>query len=316
VVAFGVSERERRELAAVAPEVEVVRASTQEEALAAAADADGILGLLNARLLEAAPRLRRAQVGSAGVERYVSLGRIASREVVLTNAQALMGPQIADHAVALLLALMRALPAAIDNQRGDHAWDLPDRSRERMAELRGKTVLVAGLGGIGREVAKRLHAFGARVVATNRSGGAPPPFVERLVRSDRLLELAALAHAVVVCVPLTPETDGMFDARFFATLPPGAWLVNIARGRCVDTGALVEALKSGRLAGAGLDVTDPEPLPPSHELWAFPNVIVTPHDAGATDAGEDRRFLLFRENLRRFAAGEALLSVVDPVAGY
>src|SRR5262245_4996257 len=128
--------------------------------------------------------------------------------------------------------------------------------------------------------------------------------------------MAAVADLVFVCVPLTKETERLCDARFFEALKPGAILVNVARGRCVDTAALVAALKSGRLAGACLDVTDPEPLPPDHELWKLPNVLITPHDAAASDGAEGRQQLLFRENLRRFAGGEALLSVVDPAAGY
>jgi phosphoglycerate dehydrogenase-like enzyme len=119
-----------------------------------------------------------------------------------------------------------------------------------------------------------------------------------------------------VCVPLTPATERLFDERFFSTLKRGAYFVNVARGRCVDTAALIAALKDGRLAGAALDVTDPEPLPPDHELWRLPNVIITPHDSASSDAAPRRQFLLYRENLRRFAAGEALLSVVDPSLGY
>ncbi len=316
VLVVGSDEAELAKLRLVAPSVELVAVRGGVDPASVVGDADGVIGACSAALLEAGGKLRWVQVGSAGVERYVGLPRIASRAVELTNAQALYGPQIADHAVGMLLALARALPAAVENQRGPRAWSLPSGARDRMVELRGRTVLVAGLGGIGREIARRVAAFGARVVATEGHPKPPPSFVERVGPPDELLALAGSADAVFVCVPLTPKTERLFDERFFAALKPGAFFVNVARGRCVDTAALLAALKSGRLAGAGLDVTDPEPLPPDHELWKLGNVIVTPHDAAASEGAEPRRFLLFRENLRRFAAGEPLLSVVDPAAGY
>lgn len=315
VVAVGFDPAEAAWLQRAAPGVVVAAAENLRAARELAADADGVIGGVDAALLDAAPKLRWAQVGSAGVERYVGLPRIADRSVVLTNAQRLYGPEIADHALAMALALLRGLPAAIGNARERRAWDLGE-SEEQLAELRGRTVLVAGLGGIGREVARRAAAAGARVVATNPPGRARPRDVERVAPPEALRELAAQADLVFVCVPLTPATERMCDERFFAALKPGARLINVARGKVVDTAALLAALKSGRLAGAGLDVTDPEPLPPDHELWTLPQVIVTPHVAASSAEAGERQRLLFRENLRRFAAGEALLSVVDPAAGY
>jgi phosphoglycerate dehydrogenase-like enzyme len=299
----------------VAPGVEIV-VTGGADAAKAAADADAVLGFVNESVLAAAPKLRWAQVSSAGVERYVGLPRIKSGEVVLTNAQRLYGPEIADHAVGMLLALTRAFPAALQNQNGARKWELPAAARDAMVELRGKTVLVAGLGGIGREVAQRVAGFGARVLATQARPTTPPPFVERVGPPEDLLAMAAEADVVFVCVPLTPQTELLFDEEFFVTVKRGARFINVARGRCVDQAALVAALKDGRIAGAGLDVTDPEPLPPDHELWKLPNVILTPHDSAASDGADERLFLLVRENLRRFVAGEALLSVVDPAQGH
>ncbi len=315
VVAVGVDASEAVWLQRAAPTLEVVAAANAKEALPLLSNADGLIGACSAELLDAAPQLRWVQVGSAGVERYVGLRRIADRRVTLTNAQRLYGPEIADHAVAMALALMRGLPAALANGNGPRQWSLGEGGTE-LAELRGRCVLIAGLGGIGREVARRVAAAGARVVATNPPGREPPPGVERVEPPSALLTLAAEADLVFICVPLTKSTEGMCDARFFAALKPGARLINVARGRCVDTSALVAALQSGRLAGAGLDVTDPEPLPPDHALWRLPQVIVTPHVAAQSAEAEERQRLLTRENLRRFAAGEQLLSVVDPAVGY
>lgn len=296
------------------PELELVAAVDPAAALAHVVDADGLIGACSAELLARGTMLRWAQVGSAGVERYVGIPAIAQRRVALTNAQRLYGPEIADHALGMMLALMRGLPAFGENQRGAHEWR--DVAPAGMDELRGKTVLIAGLGGIGREIARRAAAFGARVIATTPSGRGVSSEVERVEPPDRLLELAPLADIVFICVPLTPATTRLCDERFFAALKPGARLCNVARGKCVDTAALIAALESGRLAGAALDVTDPEPLPPDHPLWRFPQVVITPHVAADSASAAERQFLLYRENLRRFAAGEQLLSVVDPAAGY
>ncbi|MBL8841451.1 MAG: MBL fold metallo-hydrolase [Planctomycetes bacterium] len=306
------------QLAQAVPGLEVVGAADAAAALPLIGDADGLLGACNAALLERGARLRWVQVGSAGVERYVGLPTIASRQVALTNAQRLYGPEIADHALGMVLALMRGLPAAVDNQRDARAWGRGDPVGGSAAreELRGKTVLIAGLGGIGREIAVRAAAFGARVVATSSTARPPTDAVERIEAASELLTLAATADLVFVCVPLTPATERLCDARFFAALKPGAWLCNVARGKCVDTSALLAALDSGRLAGAALDVTEPEPLPPDHPLWQRRNVLITPHVAADSAGAQERQFLLFRENLRRFAAGERLLSVVDPAAGW
>jgi phosphoglycerate dehydrogenase-like enzyme len=143
-----------------------------------------------------------------------------------------------------------------------------------------------------------------------------PPGVERVGRPEDLLALLPESDVVVLCVPLTPETEKLLDARAFAAMKPGSFLVNVARGKLVDTDALLEALETGRLAGACLDVTDPEPLPSDHPLWLLPNVVITPHVAADAALTEARAFALVRENLRRFDAGEPLLNVVDGAAGY
>ena len=185
-----------------------------------------------------------------------------------------------------------------------------------MLELRGRTLLTVGLGGIGTEVARLAHGIGMRVIATRASRREGPPFVEYVGLSSELLTLAAGADVVVNSVPLTPSTENMFDDEFFSTMKPTAYFVNIGRGKTVDTDALVRALREGRIAGAGLDVTEPEPLPADHELWGMPNVIITPHVGGDSDEHMERLWLLFRENLRRFVNGEPLLSVVDKRRGY
>jgi len=182
--------------------------------------------------------------------------------------------------------------------------------------LDGRTLLVVGLGGIGTEIARRGHGFGMRVLGIRRSDDPGPDFVERVGKPDELAAFLAEADVVALAVPLTAETEGMIDATALAAMRPGGYLLNIARGQVVDQDALLAALRSGQLAGAGLDVTDPEPLPPDHQLWRQPNVVITPHIASRAELTTERGQALLVENLRRFGAGEPLLNVVDKRAGY
>ena len=175
---------------------------------------------------------------------------------------------------------------------------------------------MVGLGGIGTEVARVASGIGMRVIATRGSSRSGPPFVDYVGLSSELLTLAPKADVIVNSVPLTAATEKMFDDGFFEVTKPTAFFVNIGRGRTVDTDALIRALREGRIAGAGLDVTEPEPLPVDHELWGMPNVLITPHLGGDGDGHMERMWLLFRENLRRFVNGEPLLSVVDKRRGY
>jgi phosphoglycerate dehydrogenase-like enzyme len=180
-----------------------------------------------------------------------------------------------------------------------------------MQVLHGKTLLVVGLGGIGMEVASRAHALGMKVVATRASGRHGPDFVSYVGLPDELFKLARTADVIVNTAPLTAETTGIFDAKFFAVLKSNALFINVARGPSVVTADLIDALKQGRIAGAGLDVMDPEPLPSNHPLWSAPNIIITPHVSSASDLPREARWTIARENLRRFIAGEKMLSVVD-----
>jgi phosphoglycerate dehydrogenase-like enzyme len=315
-LASELSEAEQDELRALAPNVRVLADLSREGALRHAAEADGCEArFLSAELLAAAPKLRWVQATSAGVDRYAGLEELRARpEIVFCNMRAVHGPAIAEHVFALLLALARDLPGAWESQR-DARWAGEGSGREPFA-LAGRTLCVVGLGGIGTEVARRAKGFDMRVLATRRSGTDAPPFVDRVELAERLPELLAESDVVVICVPLTPETTRLFDARAFAAMKPGSILVNIARGKVVDTQALVDALQSGRLAGAALDVTDPEPLPADHPIWRLPGVLITPHVASRAALTEERAAALFRENLRRFALGEPLLNVVDWDAGY
>ena len=311
------------ELGRVAPGVTLVVAGNTDEALAEVGDADAVLGMLTPAILARAERLRWVQIAAAGVERYVGMPGLADGDIVLTNAQRIFGPGGAEHVLGMTLMLSRRSHTALAQQR-ERRWDITpltgatpySGSGSELVELRGRTMLVVGLGGIGTEVARLAYGIGMRVVATRNSSREGPSFVDYVGLASELDSLAAQADVIVNSVPLTPATERMFDAGFFSRTKPTAYFINIGRGRTVDTDALTVALRDGRIAGAGLDVTEPEPLPADHELWGMPNVILTPHIGGDSDAHMERMWLLFEENLRRFVDGERLLSVVDLRRGY
>jgi len=312
-----VGDDDRREIERRAPGLRLVTGLSRDEAQGRAAEASAVDAFYaTPEFLKAATNLVWVQARSAGVDRYVAVPELRdSPRIVLTNARGVHGPAIADHVFAMLLALTRDLPTHLEGRTAGR-WQPEGSGSLQPIALQGRTLLVVGLGGIGTEIAKRGAGFGMKVIATRRTAGDAPPYVERVERGDRLLAMLPEADVVAIAVPLTDETSGLFNAEAFAAMKPGSYLINIARGKVVDSAALVEALRSGRLAGAGLDVTDPEPLPPSDPLWQFKNVIITPHVAARAELTADRSRAIFLENLRRFDCGEPLLNVVDLAAGY
>ena len=251
------------------------------------------------------------QLFSAGVEDFFTSGIIdANPHVQFTSATGTFAPTVAEHALALLLAGVRAVP--------EHVLADTWRQQEffpKIGTLRGSTVTIIGAGGIGRAMIPMLAPLGARVVAVNRSGRPVPGAVETLPVT-RLDEVWSRTDHVVIAAPATPATKHLVGATELAQLKPTSWVINIARGSLVDTDAVVEALQANKIGGVGLDVTDPEPLPDGHPLWTLPNAIVTPHDSNPPQ----RRVAAFAdrvaENVARFAAGRDLIAKVDPVSGY
>lgn len=305
-----------RWLQQAAPGVQLVAVDTLEEAIAQAPDADAIIGWCDARLLKAGPQIRWIQYLFAGVEDCVAVPAMRERKVLLTNMQRTQAPVMAEHAIAMILALARGLDLGVEQQPA-REWRANAFSHSgRLRVLKGKTLLVAGLGGTGMEVAWRAHALGMRVIATRASDRSRPDYVSYIGLPDELAKLAAEADVIVNALPLTPATRGTFDAQMFAVMKRSALFVNVGRGTTVVTSALLQALQSGALGGAGLDVTDPEPLPADHPLWQAPNLIITPHIASESDLGVTRVWEIVRENLRRYVAGDKMLSEVDFTRGY
>ncbi|HLJ95378.1 MAG TPA: NAD(P)-dependent oxidoreductase [Gemmataceae bacterium] len=292
------------ELKRVAPTVEFIPAKDDEEAAKVVADADAVIGYCTSEIVKAGRNLRWVHVDHAGVEKALSAEVVGSK-VVMTNAQRVHGPNVADQAFALLLTLTRDL----------HPSGLLDGGQPRQ-ELRGKTMLVIGLGGIGTEISRRAAAFGMRVSAIDPKEMPRPAVVFSLDKPEKLTALLPKADVLVLACPLTDETRGLIGEAQLKVMKPSAILINIARGGIVQTPALVQALEQKRIAGAGLDVADPEPLPAAHALRKLSNVVISPHVGGQSQGARDRQWRLLRENVRRFAAGEPLLCVVDKQKGY
>lgn len=261
---------------------------------------------LAARLPELAPRLRWIQFTSSGVGPFVLQNGLNRPGLLLTNAAGIHAVPLAEHVLLSLLYFWKDVPARRRDQRA-HVWE-----RYAGRELRGATVLVVGMGAVGREVARTCRAIGLRVIGVRRTPVADPAelHADAVVPPARLLEVLPQADAVVLIAPHTPETEGMIDARALAAMKPGAVLVNIARGQLVDETALVAALRSGHLGGAALDVAAVEPLPTDSPLWDLPNVFVTAHSASTVDKENERLTDLFCDNLRRFLDGAPLRNVL------
>lgn len=303
-------------LQAVAPGVEIVGVRTLEEARAAIPGAQVLIGYCSQDVFDAATDLNWVQVYFAGVENCVGLPAFEDKTLVLTNGQRLGSPTLADHAIALMMAQTRGLAGYIaSQQRGQWKPDW-DRPPPPMGEVAGQTMLVVGLGGIGTQVARRAHGLGMRVIATRNSRREGPDFVDYVGLADEVWKLAAEADVVVNAAPLTDSTRGLFDKKFFKAMKPTAHFISVGRGKSTVTADLIVALESGQIAGAALDVTDPEPLPEGHPLWKAPNLIITPHVAGRSMEALGRIQALVAENLRRYVAGEPLLSVVNVERGY
>jgi phosphoglycerate dehydrogenase-like enzyme len=261
------------------------------------------------------PALRWVHATSAGAGELVrgaGLGPDALDRVVVTTSSGVHGVPLAEFAIAGLLWVAKDLPGLADAQRA-RSWPVV---REPLRELRGQTLVLVGLGEIGREVARLGKALGMRTVGVRRGKGDPPPFTDEVHGADRLPELAGRADAMVVSLPLTGETAGLLDRATIERLPPGCIFVNVGRGGVVDEAALIDALRERRIAGAVLDVFATEPLPPDSPLWTLPNVLVSPHGAALSERENERIVELFVANLRRYLDGEPLANAVEPGVWY
>lgn len=271
-----------------------------------------ILGNVPATMLHGSPALEWLQTNSAGVEAYIRPGVLAG-DTLLTNATGAYGLAIAEHMLGMLLELFKKLELYRDAQKSG-AW----QSQGAVKAVYGSTVLVLGMGDIGGEFAARCKALGAKVIGVRRSPRPCPEYADEVHLLEDLDSLLPQADVVAVTLPGTDATRGLMSRERLAKMKEGAVLLNVGRGFIVDTEALCDALERGHLSGAGVDVTDPEPLPPTHRLWNIPTAVVTPHISGFYHLREthERIVGIFLENLRHFQAGEPLRNLVDFATGY
>jgi phosphoglycerate dehydrogenase-like enzyme len=293
---------------------------THPEVLAEVADARIYMGFGIAEdLLKAAPDLGWVHTGSAGVGSSLT-PEMLRRDLVFTNSAGIHGPPMAEAVIGMLLYFSRGFDMGVSAQRRrEWASDVFYRADAPLTEVAGSTVGVLGLGGIGREVAWRCAALGARVLGLKRTpGGDVPEGVEAVYGVEGFHRLLAESDAVAVTAPDTPETRGMMDADAFARMKPGSVFINVARGKIADEAALVTALESGRLRGAGLDVFASEPLAGDSPLWVMENVLITPHVSPVTRRFWRRETDLVLHNLEAFLQGRPanMRNVVDKKAGY
>lgn len=296
------------------PDATFVVASSPDEAKREIADADAYFGNPTREIYLAARKLRWIQAPSAGIEFVHQIPELVASDVVLTNTRGAHAATIAEHTFAMLLSLTRAL-RFFDYAKGAHVW-LRAEGYRRLTGIDGKTMTIVGFGNIGRAIAKRAHAFEMDVFAVDAHEVPATEHVRAVWRLDRLHDALRESDVLVISAPITPQTRGMIGETEIRLLKRGAYLLAVSRGGIVREEPLIAALKDGHLAGAGLDVTETEPLPPDHPLWDAPNLVLTPHVSGGSQLTTELMWSIFFENVGHFVQNEPLINVTDKRLGY
>lgn len=303
---------EEAQIKAAAKNVELFMIADQQSKQIS--EAEAIIGMVNGANLLQAKKLKWMQATGAGVENMSK--ELIEHPCILTNMQRIYAPVIAESAIGLLLSLTRGLTQLSIPAFKERKWkETPENLI--LDDLYGKTIGIVGMGGIGSETARRLHyGFQMRVLGTDAKPLYKPDFVAELRDPGWLMEMVPQVDVLMSAAPLTKETKGMFNEQVFSKMKKSAYFINVSRGGLVDQDALVRVLKEGRIRGAGLDVTTPEPLPPDHALWSCPNLVITPHNSGQAPIRQVRLVALIAENVRRYSNGLPLMNVVDKAKGY
>ena len=278
-------------------------------------EAEVIIGNVDGSVLQRAKKLKWVQVLHAGVESMSK--EIIAHPLVLTNMQRIFAPVIAETAIAMLLSLTRGLVQHAIPNFDQKKWSGSLPADVKLEDLYNKTIGIVGMGGIGSETARRLHyGFNMRVLATDAKAMPKPDFVDELRDPTWFMEMVPKVDVLMSAAPLTKETREMFNDEVFRTMKRESYFINVTRGGLVKQDALVDALKTKKIRGAGLDVAMPEPLPADSPLWTCPNLVITPHNSGSADIRQERLFGLVMENVRRYSSGLPLMNVVDKEKGY
>jgi len=311
LILANLEDRHIAQIEAVAPDAELMVTTDRNMAISLAPEAEVMVGWnLPREAIARAPNLRWIHSTAAGVDQLL-FPEVLERDILVTTSSGIHAIPLCEHVFAMMLALSRRLHSAI-RQQIHRRWD---RRGCVGGELGGGTLGILGLGHIGAELAKRAAAFEMRVIGIKRTP-SPVPYVERVLPPEGLDEVLAESDAVVIALPLTPQTRGLIGERELRLMKPTAFLINVGRGPIVQEAALLRALREGWIAGAALDVFEREPLPPDSPFYDLENVILTPHVAGTSPRYMDRAIPLFCENLARYLRGETLLNVVDKERGY
>ncbi len=309
LIASGISEEVAAMLEAAPSEMEIDFLPDGAKLSDHISDAEILYGVVSEDALPHAKSLQWVMQPFVGVERSM-YPAFKESPITLINSKRLYGPQLAEHAFALLLSLTRGINTQLELMREKEWKWLP------CVEVSGMTMGILGLGGIGRAVAQRAKAFDFEVIAVDPEPMEKPDTVDELGQLDQLHEFLSRSEVLTVCCPITPQTHKLLSHAEFDALPEGCYFINVSRGKVVDEDALVAALKSGKVAGAGLDVTYTEPCPQDNPLWTLPNVILTSHTAGASQNIAKRAMQTFLDNMHRYVNGEPLINVVDKEKGY
>lgn len=293
------------------PDVAFVLAGNKADVMSALDGADVFFGWPTDAIIQAGASLRWLHLLGAGADGF-DTNAVQQRGIVVTNSKGVAAPNIAEHVLALMFGFARALPMLARAQR-DQVWTKSQGLR--LFELRGQTLGIIGLGAIGQALAEKAGALGMRVKGVRRNPN-PVPGVEIVYGVDELPRLAAQVDHLVACLPGTAASDKLIGESVFSVMKTGSYFYNVGRGSTVVTEDLLHALDHGPLAGAGLDVVDPEPLPVGHPLWSHPNVVLTSHTAGNTEQYWKRGIVLFEENLKRYVQDDILLNQLNLANGY
>lgn len=305
-----ISDQDVQRIEEALPEIQIIRPRSEGEALAYIVDADVMYGAVTPELFLTAQHLKWVQANCIGMENYV-FPELIDSDVLLSNVRGVFSDHIANQVWAYILSFSRGLHRYMRRQI-KREWN-PEGDTIHLPD---QTIGIIGLGGIGKEVARRAVPFGSKVIAVDPRVTEPAEGVDAVWPSDRLNDLLEAADFVVICAPHSPDTEKLIGVAQLNLMKPTAYLINIGRGVIVDLAALTSALQAGTIAGAALDVYEIEPLPADHALWDMEQVILTPHMAGHGPFVQDRRIDVFIENFKRYLRGEDLLTAVDKSQWY
>jgi len=294
------------------PEAEINCIAGSAAGLAELADSDVVYGWLPQDMIRQLKNLKWLHLPSAGANNYTDVSLYVNPSIILTKSSGTFGIPIAEHVIGMMIALSRNF-ALYHNAQKEGKWN---RDRTEAIDIYNSNILLLGLGDIGTQVCRRLAGFDCNIIGFRRDASVPHELVSEVRPMSRLRESLPEADYVLICLPGTEETSKVMGREEFSVMKKQAIVINIGRGTIIDTDALVDALNEGRIAGAGLDVTDPEPLPPDHPLWSAANVLITPHISSLSPRNDGRRLAIFTDLLKRYVSGREMYNIVDFSSGY